>query len=185
MTPRPKTIRPLRLALNLSLATLLCAGLARGARALAQLPGAAAAGLASIPTGHDRNLPLAGVTVRDVRTKDVVDLAGVRHGLLFVYEPSCVPSGANFWNWAELARDLPGDVRLIALTLQHGKTDPDYWIPLPRVRATEADTTTIRDVLRAPSTPTTLLVVDGRIRREYRGALTTAMRSDLESYLRR
>jgi hypothetical protein len=184
VTARRSPTRPLRLALNLALAALVAAGAVRAARALAQLPGAAAAGLAAVPRGEPRNLPLAGVAVRDAASGRPVDLAGIRRGALLVYDPDCVPCGANQWNWAEMARDLPPGVTLLALTLR-GRADADYWAALPRVRVAEADSATMRDVLRAPSTPTTLLVTDGAVRRAYRGPLTAAMRADLDARLRR
>lgn len=179
-----RSLRPLPLALHLALAALLVLGAGRAALALAHLPGADAAGIASVPTGEARNLPLSAVSVRATDGGGPIDRASLRRGLVLVYDPECVPCGANHWNWTEMARDLPAGVALVALTLE-GRGGEGYWDGMPRVRVAEADSATLRDVLRAPSTPTTLLVLDGTVRRAYAGPLTAAMRADLRARLHR
>ena len=165
-------------AANLLLLALLLLAGRRAAHAVSALTRDEAE--ARAPAARTRNLSLERVVGRAPDGARRPLAAPGQDGLVLVFDPECVPCAGNMWNWTELARDLPRGVRLVALTVEGFGEAEGYWTGLTgRIDVLEVDSATMRDELRVPSTPTTLLVKDGAVVREYVGALTSVAREEL------
>jgi hypothetical protein len=165
-------------ALNLFLAALLLLAGRRVLRAAGALGRDEAVARAS--GAQPRNVSLEGVLARapDGARRPVA--APGQSGLVLVFDPECVPCGANMWNWTELARELPRGLRLVALTVEGARGGDGYWTGLTgRVDVLAVDSAAMRDVLRVGTTPTTLVVKNGTVVREYVGALTSVAKDEL------
>lgn len=172
------------------LTVVIAAGLVltavRGVRAGAAL----AAGPQQVDrsTGETRNLPLEGLTARDVagNSSARVALDGMRDGLILVFDTACGPCAVNMSNWVDLAHEARSrPVDLVALTVEPAPGAAEYWSGWAGVRVLAADTGVVRNDLRLQSTPTTLLVEDGVVRRAYVGPLGPASKAELTHWLRR
>ena len=112
--------------------------------------------------------------------------AGEGPALALVFDTACGPCGSNMWNWTDLVRDLPPDVRIVALTVTPAAGAAEYWGALGRrVEVLAVDTTVMRDRLRVTSTPTTLVIRGRRLVREYVGPLNRLARDELFAELGR
>lgn len=169
-------------AVNLALVALLGTSLLRAGRAAAALPRDRDAAEATTPRARNRALDDIRARTLSGEEKPLAEARGP--ALVLVFDPTCRPGAANMWNWTELARDLPADARLVALTLEGTAGAAEYWGALGRrVEVLTVDTATMRDKLRVGSTPSTLVVRDGRLLREYVGPLTRAARDEVTAEL--
>lgn len=164
--------------LNPLLGAVLVVWIARAALAGVAAHRAPAEGRTSM--GEVRDVPLAGVRARaaDGSLRPIAGPDG--RALVLVYDPECGPCALNMWNWIDLARDLPPSARIVALTVEGMEEVDGYWAGMERrVERLVVDTATMRDVLRVPQTPTTLLVRGGRVVREYAGPLNAVARREV------
>lgn len=175
------------LALNALLVILLLLLVRRGVRAAGALAEAPRRGEEMAVGAETRNRPLAGITARVVGDPAGrrVDLGGLGDAVVLVFDASCVPCAGNQWNWTGLLREgAGGATRVVALTLEPAEGAEAYWKPWPGVQVLAADTVVMRDELKLASTPVTLLVQGGVVRRAYRGPLTAPARRQVLDHLR-
>ena len=172
-------------ALDALLLVLLLLTVARGVRAAGAVADDRDAARA-YGAGTRRNLGLDGVVARRVDGGGPVDLGAMRSGLVLLFDPACVPSAANMWNWVDLVRALgPDGPPVVALTLDTVGDPAGYWEGLrEEVTVAVADTATLRDRLRIGSTPATLLVENGAVRWQYVGPLDTVATAGILRRLR-
>lgn len=115
---------------------------------------------------------LADVRILPTTAEDtVLDLGNLDRTLLLLFDPDCGPCNANMANWIDLlSQTRSARTGVIALGLR--ATDPDqYWEVFEgRIPVYTADSTNItRAGFRA--TPTTMLILNGRVTHEFVGVL--------------
>lgn len=174
-------------SLNAGFVLVLLLAVRRGVNAAMALPRAQERAEEMSVGAESRNRPLEGMSARVVGDPAGarVELSSLDDAVVLVFDAACVPCAGNQWNWTNLLREARGSgARVVALTLEPAKGAEEYWKPWPDVQVLAADTATLRDELKLLSTPATLVVRDGMVRRAYRGPLSAPATEQLAAFLR-
>jgi hypothetical protein len=131
--------------------------------------------------------PLKGAVGRPVDGGSAVELGGLERAVLFVFDPACEPTRGNVWNWVDLLGAAEGRrVRALAVTLDGIPGAASFWRGLEgRMEVVAVDSATMQNRLRVESTPATLLVEGGAVRRVYAGPLNALAKQEIQEWLHR
>lgn len=131
--------------------------------------------------------PFRDAVARPVDGGAAVELGSLERAVLFVFDPACVPTRGNMWNWVDLLGAPKGrPVRALAVTLEGVPGSASFWRGLEgRVEVVAVDSATMQNRLRVEATPATLLVEGGAIRRVYAGPLNALAKREIGDWLRR
>lgn len=131
--------------------------------------------------------PLAGAVAQPLDGGESVDLGGLDRAVLFVFDPACLPTRGNVWNWVDLLGAVEGRrVRAAAVTLDGIPRAAGFWRGLEgRVAVVAVDSATMRNRLRVEATPATLLVEGGAVRRVYAGPLNAPAKREILEWIDR
>lgn len=124
---------------------------------------------------------LHGIRVRAESSAQELDLGALGRTIVLVFDPDCGPCNANMANWIDVLAGVR-DAGIGALALGLADTSRamgEYWEPFGGlVPVFLADSASIVEAgFRA--TPTTALIFDGRVAREFVGILNTREQEDL------
>lgn len=130
---------------------------------------------------------LGNAVARPLDGGAAVELGGLERAVLLVFDPACAPTRGNVWNWVDLLGSRKGPpVRTLAVTLEGIPGAKEFWRGLEgRVEVVAVDSATMRNRLRVESTPATLLLEHGSVRRVYAGPLNALAKRDVMEWLAR
>ncbi|MEW5929314.1 MAG: hypothetical protein AB1941_17820 [Gemmatimonadota bacterium] len=131
--------------------------------------------------------PLARAVARPLNGGEPVELGGLGRAVVFVFDPACVPTRGNVWNWVDLLGGAQGrPVRVLAVTLDGIPGAAEFWRGLEgRVDVMAVDSATMQNRLRVEATPATLLVESGAVRRIYAGPLNALAKREIMEWIDR
>lgn len=131
--------------------------------------------------------PLRDAVARPLNGGPVVELGRLKRALVFVFDPACVPTRGNMWNWVDMLSVEEGrPVRTLAVTLEGIPEAAEFWRGLEgHVEVMRVDSATMQNRLRVEATPATLLVEDGAVRRAYAGPLNALAKQQVMQWLGR
>lgn len=131
--------------------------------------------------------PLGGAVARPLDGGAAVELGGLERAVLLVFDPACTPTRGNMWNWVDMLGTPEGhSVRAVAVTLEGIPGAAEFWRGLEgRVEVVAVDSAAMRDRLRVESTPATVLVEHGSVRRVYAGPLNALAKQEVVEWLAR